>query len=131
LARIDDRGPAEVECIVIAGLLLIGGLMTVTYAVNAWKIRKVTEGRAIYAAALEGLQGLLFVFAIARIIDLTSSTMGAFAYVVGAFVGTAAAVVIQGRTRGSNEPCRCGAVSPADSEDQPALWDISLRPHVD
>ncbi len=120
----------EVEYVLISAFLFISGLMAVTYAINAWKIRKVTEGRALYAAALEGLQGLLFVFAIARIIDLTSSTLGAFAYVVGAFIGTAAAVVVQGRTQGS-EPCRCGVASPVTSTDQPAPRSISLRPQVD
>jgi len=114
----------------ISGFLFIAGLMAVTYAVNAWKIRKVTQGRALHAAALEGLQGLLFVFAIAKIIDLTNSTMGAFAYVVGAFVGTAAAVLIQDRSQGS-EPCRCVGASRVTSADQPAPRNISLRPQVD
>lgn len=114
----------------ISGLLLISGLMTVTYAVNAWKIRMVTEGRAVCAAALEGLQGFLFVFAIARIIDLTSSTMGALAYVVGAFAGTALAVLLQQRMRGSGV-CRCVAATAERSSDQPAPRDISLRPNVD
>jgi len=124
------RCVGKVESVVISGFLLISGLMTATYAVNAWKIRKVTEGRALYAAGLEGLQGLLFVFAIARVIDLTSSTMGAFAYVVGAFVGTAAAVLVQGRTQSSG-PCQCAGASPVTFTDQPVPRDISLRPHVD
>lgn len=120
----------EVELIVIYGLMLITALMTVTYAVNAWKIHMVTEGRAMCAAALEGLQGLLFVLAIARIIDLTDSTMGALAYVVGAFTGTAGAVLLQRRTRGS-EACRCVAVAPEPFPDQPAPRDLSPRPHVE
>jgi uncharacterized membrane protein len=120
----------QVELVVIYGLMLIAGLMTITYAVNAWKIQMVTEGRAMCAAALEGLQGLLFVFAIARIIDLTSSTMGALAYVVGAFTGTAGAVLFQRRTRGS-EACRCAAAAPEPFSDQPAPRDPSLRPHVE
>lgn len=114
----------------ISGFFLIAGLMAVTYAINAWKIRKVTEGRALYAAALEGLQGLLFVVAISRIIDLTSSSMGAAAYVVGAFAGTAGAVVLQRRTR-DNGACPCVGTPPVSSSNQPALRDISLRPHVE
>jgi hypothetical protein len=120
----------RVERAVIPGLLLISGLMTVTYAVNTWKIRMVTEDRAVCAAALEGAQGLLFVFAIAQIIDLTNSTMGALAYVVGAFAGTAGAVLLQRRTRGS-ETCRCVCTPPEPFADQPVPRDISLRPHVD
>jgi len=120
----------EVEYVVISGFLLISGLMAVTYAINAWKIRKVTEGRALHAAALEGLQGLLFVIAIARVLDLTSSTMGAFAYVIGAFAGTAGAVLLQRRTRESGA-CRCVGAPPEPLSDQPVPRDISLRPHVD
>jgi len=41
----------------ISGFLLISGLMAATYAVNAWKIREITEGRALYAAALEVYRG--------------------------------------------------------------------------
>ncbi len=114
----------------IPGLLLISGLMTVTYAVNTWKIRMVTQDRAICAAALEGLQGLLFVFAIAQIIDLTNSTMGALAYVAGAFAGTAGAILLSRRTR-ETETCRCVGAPPEPVSDQPVPRDISLRPHVD
>ena len=111
----------------ITGLLLIGGLMAVTYAVNAWKIQMVTDGRAVCAAALEGAQGLLFVLAMTRIIELTSSTSGAFAYVAGAFIGTAAAVALQVRKRKSTA-CPCVSTSRDVPPDQPAPRFISLRP---
>ncbi|MFV1991503.1 MAG: hypothetical protein ACC652_12270 [Acidimicrobiales bacterium] len=100
----------RVEYPVISGFLLIAVLTTATYAINAWKIQKVTESRALYAATLEGLQGLLFVIAIVRIIDLTSSTTGAIAYVVGAFAGTAGAVLVH-RKRQRSETCHCVSAS--------------------
>jgi len=97
----------------ISGLLLIVILVTVTYAVNTWKIQMVTEGRAFCAAGLEGLQGLLFVFALMRMIALTDSTVGAAAYVVGAFLGTAGAVVASRQTRDSNA-CKCQAAESSE-----------------
>ena len=127
MARDKWQGLDEFERPMIIGLLLIGGLMTVTYAVNAWKIQMVTEGRAVCAAALEGTQGLLFVLAMTRIIDLTSSTSGVLAYVAGAFIGTAAAVVVQVRKR-EPETCPCVPIVEATHSDQPAPQDISLRP---
>jgi len=103
----------------ITGLLLMGGLMAATYAVNAWKIQMVADGRAVCAAALEGSQGLLFIIALTTIIDLPSSSLGALAYVAGAFIGTAAAVAI--RTRKSEvTSCPCTGTPLVRDQDQPA-----------
>jgi uncharacterized protein YebE (UPF0316 family) len=127
LARGTRLGVVDAGRVMIAGFLLISALMAVTYAVNAWKIRMVTDGRAMCAAALEGLQGLLFIIAIARIVDLTDSTMGAFAYVVGAFVGTATAVLFQGRHRNAGN-CSCVNGALSASSDPPAPRDFPSSP---
>jgi len=86
-------------------IALIVVLVTAMYAVNAWKIRMVADGHAWCAASLEAAQGLLFVVAFLGVVDLTNSMVGAIAYVVGAFTGTAAAVATGGRTLRTE--CRC------------------------
>lgn len=104
----------------IVGLALIVALVTATYAINACKIRMVTEGRAMWSAALEGLQGLLFVFALIRMIDLTSSAAGALAYVAGAFLGTAGAVAgSRGRRSARTSVCDCASGGPAAAPSAP------------
>ena len=114
----------------IWALLLIVTLVTVTYAVNTWKIQMITEDRAFCAAGLEGFQALLFIFALIRMIELTDSMVGAAAYVAGAFLGTAGAVVASRRTRGSSD-CNCEAPQPSDtrgaSPDRSAPRQLSLR----
>lgn len=99
----------------IWSIAFIVGLVTATYYVNACKIRLVTEGRALVSAALEGVQGFLFVFALIRLIDLTSSAAGAAAYVVGAFAGTAAAVRASGRRPAASVCCTQSVGDPTES----------------
>jgi uncharacterized protein YebE (UPF0316 family) len=76
---------------------LIALAVTATYAVNTVKIRMVAHARPLAASSLEALQGLLYVVVLVRLIDTTMQATGVAAYVVGAFLGTLAAMIHQRR----------------------------------
>lgn len=78
-------------------LLLIPLVVGLTYAVNTWKIRLVTRGRAVAAAAMEGLQGFLYVFVLVAILEGSDTLIGAGAYMIGAFAGTITAMLLSRR----------------------------------
>lgn len=78
-------------------LLLIGLVVGLTYAVNTWKIRSVTRGRAVAAAVMEGGQGFLYVYVLVAILEGSERLIGAGAYMIGAFAGTVTAMLLSRR----------------------------------
>lgn len=92
-------------------VLLVGA----TYAVNILKLRMVVRARAVPAAALEGVQGFLYVYVLVRVLESTNTAAGVLAYVAGASLGTLAAMLLRqhepGDIPGHYHPC-CPPVGP-------------------
>jgi len=69
-----------------------------TYALNTVKLRMVARARPVTAAALEGVQGFMYLYVLIRVLDGANTWVGIAAYVVGAFVGTLGAMLWQRRS---------------------------------
>lgn len=78
--------------------------VTVTYAVNTWKIRLVARGRATTAATMEATQAFLYMYVLLKILKDANTALGIAAYVAGAFLGTIGAMALSRRTLETSAP---------------------------
>ncbi|GMQ86053.1 MAG: hypothetical protein BMS9Abin07_1625 [Acidimicrobiia bacterium] len=84
--------------------LAIALAVAVTYAVNTWKIRLVTKGKALAAASMEATQAFLYLYVLMEILQSADTALGIGAYVAGAFLGTIAAMLVARRQTGPLVP---------------------------
>lgn len=91
--------------------MIILVLVAATYAINILKIGMVVRDRPLAAAALEGVQGFMYLYVLVRVLESANTTVGMLAYVGGASLGTLVAVRLQ-RGRGINIPGHYHACCP-------------------
>ncbi len=113
---------------------LVVTFVAATYALNTVKLRMVARARPIAAAALEGIQGFMYVYVLVRVVEGASTWAGIAAYVLGAFVGTLAAMLWQHRTAadipGHYHSC-CPPVGPMPLPAGPASLPAAAHPASD